>query len=1251
MMKYRYFALFSIIFALTTSLLNTQVFASEILTKYKVTFITNPATGLRYDDGSAVIKNGFNGEDLGNFRGASTSVKFKFGGSMRTNTLDLNSPEVGYPDDCYPDDPANPNGNIIISGKIISNFTNKPVNGAAVAVYMGAEHLDNNGILGSDMPFNEKFVVSGKDVFGRLTNLYHYDVTKDGFYRVYACNGYKQLSDARKAELKKTLFKTTPCPDGYVNTGTGCNYFDYVKAYPKFSLAVICGMTNTRNSSLPSPIIGEIYSIDNFNDGYKNSSGVSFMQRQNFDIRVNCQEEIPSFPIPMNLEFASPNNVASCRMDDISPELRSYFSKVQEPLRNYKITAPPTNLIVPDEGRLPECTNPDDIYCLKNFITQSFQKPVLGKNIFNYGSKTYLSDVNVNPVIKDEILKYSTSFQSRKIDLSDGQPGDASDPKKRRNFLAQTETSSYGQFDAKIDVKSYIDDMKFDLSSLKDLYACFSTFNAPPVRTNAELDEIEYQRALANPGTSNYTPNLRIPSCKELYCGQEFVPDNKVCKVKKPSVFEAESYGNNFSLKESDKYIQLNALTGYGPGVTLSLQSQKDISKKLLFLVKDLIGSEFNPKKPSAGQIYKPVTKVSDIVACIDDNNQPIYLNESVDNEGSITYRVNGQQNTFYSPVPLMSFLSIPYNIELFHSIITDNYQNRDGQTNKSLFPEQCNGPDANQKFAECRSAVLPGGVYSVSALRLIADMCNNATKIPTPDAGVFNRVMGLTGKNTSSTYNNAVQNNGMDIELSVTKIGTPVSLCLCKPGDLNCNYNSRLNNSDNPANFAVSSFTGEGMQNNKNNYLGVKCENSFAKNTKNPVENCEAIAAANSNKNVPETDVNYLGQNNNLQVKWAYSYDTFDLGPDANHEWLTYTWDRAGGELAPNDSPQNTTANVRNVKSIWAGLGRSGFGTNQACIWGDANGCLSYPRLKLEMTDRQVSGISNIGSNLDTPIAPTEVREITYYDRGAGDANGNVKSPLKVVQEVRDGTAGYVKARMQLQNAKYDPIPDLLNSFRRYSVYGAVPGGEEYCRAPKLASIFDFKVYEYNSLNSSEKVNDIIFSRSKGYFCNAYIPEELKRCDDPKNWVADWEKSPQECRFSRCMSFCQQMVGDYNMFMDSATGNYYCLNKSPQTNVEMQLNQGDEGCVLDYVKRMRAIYANPAEVEYTYESVKNDPRYDKSNYPVYNNVLCQNPSAANIGDASYQLDGKNCMPFVGKKLLESTEINNTKFDVDIRIP
>jgi hypothetical protein len=280
--------------------------------------------------------------------------------------------------------------------------------------------------------------------------------------------------------------------------------------------------------------------------------------------------------------------------------------------------------------------------------------------------------------------------------------------------------------------------MKFDLSSLKDLYACFTTFNAPPVRTNAELDELEYQRAVASPGTSNYTPNLRIPSCKELYCGQEYVPDNRICKVKKPNVFEAEAYGNNFSLKETDKYLQLNALTGYGPGVTLSLESQEDISKKLLFLVKDLIGSEFNPKKPSAGQIYKPVSKVSDIVACIDDNNQPIYLNDSIDYEGSITYKVQDQQVTFYSPVPLMSFLSIPYNIELFHSIVTDNYKNQDGQLGTSLFPEQCNGPDTNQKFAECRSAVIPGGVYSVSALRLIADMCTNTTRIPTPDAGVL---------------------------------------------------------------------------------------------------------------------------------------------------------------------------------------------------------------------------------------------------------------------------------------------------------------------------------------------------------------------------------------------------------------------------------------------------------------------------------------------------------------------------------
>jgi hypothetical protein len=99
-----------------------------------------------------------------------------------------------------------------------------------------------------------------------------------------------------------------------------------------------------------------------------------------------------------------------------------------------------------------------------------------------------------------------------------------------------------------------------------------------------------------------------------------------------------------------------------------------------------------------------------------------------------------------------------------------------------------------------------------------------------------------------------------------------------------------------------------------------------------------------------------------------------------------------------------------------------------------------------------------------------------------------------------------------------------------------------------------------------------------------------------------------------------------------------------------MQVNQGDEGCVLDYVKRMKTVYSNPAEVDSGYISAQGDNRYDKSNYPVYNNNLCYNPSTANPADPSYKLDGKNCMPFVGSKLIDASQIKNTQKIIPINI-
>ena len=1257
MMRYRIFPIFSIIFAFIV-LSKNLVFASELLTKYNLIFATNPRTGLQILDPEQAS---YSAITFGSqpYPGANKIIDFKLGAStMKTITLNPNKPVVGFPDDCYPDDPDNPEGNILISGKIISNFTNKPVNGAVVAVFMGAEHLNNDGNDGNGMQYNEKFVVGGKDINGRLTNLYYYDVSKDGEYKVFACNAYKQLSDSRKRELKNTIFRNnTFCPEGYVNTGSGCNYYDYTKAFPKFSLAVVCGMANTLDSSLPSPIIGEIYSIDNYNDSYKGGNPPSYMKKNNFDIRVNCQENLPSFPIPLYLEYASPNNVASCRMDDISPSLKNYFNKVQLPLRNFQfdLTASSGGSVIPDEGTLPNCANPDDIFCLKNFITKSFQKPELGRNIYSYGAKTYLSDQNVNPNTKDEILKYATAHQARTIDLSDAETNGLSGS-DGRNFLAKEVGSTFGQFDAKMDVKSFIDDVKFDLSSLKDLYACFTTFNAPAMRTNAELDEAEYQRAVRSPGTYNYSPNLRIPSCKELYCGQEFLPDNRVCKVVKPNVAEVEKYGNNFAMKESDKFIQLNALTGYGPGVTLNLQSQKEIAQNLLVLSKDLINSDFNPKKPSNGAVYKPVTKVSDIVACLDDNNRPVYLNDnSTGNEGSITYTVNDQQTTFYSPVPFMSYLSIPYNIELFHSIVSDNYKNQYGQTSSSLFPEQCNGEGADQKFANCRSAVIPGGVYSISALRLIANMCSNVTKLPTPDAGVFNRVMGLTGENTSSLINSSTINRAMDIELSVTKIGTPVSLCLCKAGDYNCNYNSKLNNLENPSDAAISSFIRDGDQNNGNNYLGVKCNNKFGREAdKNPSEDCADLASDNVDKNVSVVNPNFAGKGgDSLLVNWAYDYKTFDQGrTDLNHFYISYSWEKTGSELTAYDTAQRDISQLKNIRSVWKNA--TAGGVSDACIYGSGSGCLSFPRLNFDLDDHKVSGLNNTGSVLSAVAAPTGVKTTDFYEPGAGSASNYVKGDLKVVQETLDGTSGYVKVKYQFDNAKYDPIPDLLNDFRKYSIYGAVPGGEEYCRAPKLTTLFDFKANEYNSIDPG-KPNDLVYSRSKGVYCNAAIPDEMERCENKENWKGfDGMNNADDCRKIKCLSFCNQMNVDYNLYaveIDKGRKNYYCINRSPNIGVEMQMNRGDEGCVLDYVKRMRTVYAVPAEVDSSYVSVKNDPRFDKSNYPVYNNNLCKNPSTRNPADPTYTFDGGSCNPFVGDKLKEGAQMESTDFVVPIRIP
>ena len=52
-------------------------------------------------------------------------------------------------------------------------------------------------------------------------------------------------------------------------------------------------------------------------------------------------------------------------MIDNDLNIKNYFNSVQKPMRNYAFNLP-TDSLVPDDSRLPQCTNPDDIFCLKN---------------------------------------------------------------------------------------------------------------------------------------------------------------------------------------------------------------------------------------------------------------------------------------------------------------------------------------------------------------------------------------------------------------------------------------------------------------------------------------------------------------------------------------------------------------------------------------------------------------------------------------------------------------------------------------------------------------------------------------------------------------------------------------------------------------------------------------------------------------------------------------------------------------------
>lgn len=1299
-MKLKYFVLFSIFLTLFI-FTNNPVRAGEPLVKYEFFYVTNPATGLRVPDSANAA-----------FYGIQDEQKFTQSGiaSLMENP---NKPLIGFPDDCYPDDPNNPEGNIVISGRIISNFTNKPVNGAVLAVYMGAEQLDN--IADSpEIKFQDKFVHGGKDYDGKLTNLYYYDVSKDGQYKVYACNAYKQLSERRKQELKKyspNLFNNPlkPCNvDGYSGDSAGCTSFDYVKAFPKFSMAVICGMKNTSDSENPSPVIGEIYSIDNYNSDYKSANPPSYMRKQNFDIRVNCFDDNPAFPVPSHLQYDSVTNVASCRIDDISPNLQNYFTKVQKPLKNdfqdfTKFTLPNSTLI-PDETALSECTNPDDIFCLKNFITKSFPKPQKNINVFDYGNKTILDEVNANPITKDNTLTYVTTAQLRKIDLSDEELPNESD------WIARSRGSTEGQLDAKIDMKSFISDYKFDINSLKELYACFTTFNAPAVRSNAEIEELKRKKFTDGTALQNefYNNNLRIPSCRELYCGTEFVPDDKICKFKKPELFEREKYGKDFTIKSPyQEYTQYNALSGYGPGVTLNFKSLEEITNDLLVLSKQLIDSDFNPKKSMPANIpvlYKSVNKVSDIVACLDDNQLPVYLNgvESGKKEGSITYSIEGQETTFFSPVPLMSYISIPYTMELFHSIEGDNYANftKSDPNNNLIFPEQCNmesfanATNKTQLFANCRKAVLPGGVYSVSALRVIANICNNIVKIPTADAGNFSRVINSSQKNEFMASAAFAVNNGVDVELSVTKIGTPVSVCLCRTGDPNCSISSSLNNKLSAQDFAISSIVGEANQSyaqgGSSNALGSFCDNYHQSMTsKEPAINCQLRIKNLGDWNLmnkPEN--NFLGTNNNLRIKWDFGYD--EINTPTAHDFLTYTYT---GNEAP--YPPYYQAYVKNgANGGWGATTLSndinrgpvpckraamikyvdGVETprdsGEACVENSATNTRCKVVCKdpvgvpptgigLSRDPKQISSLTNRTTDFDK--GTTQIPEITKLDEGAGESNDYVSPQIRVVQLTRDGTNGLAFGRFKMRNAKYDPIPDLLNDFRKYSIYGAVPGnGGEYCRTPKIGSSVDIQASTFNIRNPSA-TGDINDTYTAGMHCNSQIPEEMDRCEDPLNWPQPWvdgwnkegfstSQKIEACKQLRCQQFCTNHSITYYFVelykrqnqLDPTKTDYFCKNYGATKGVEFQVNSGNEGCVLDYTSNMKQVYANPAEVSSDYVSAYTNNRYSKDAYPVYNDNYCLNPSDKNPSDPRYTYDKSNCKPFMKTSFDAVNKYNST---------
>jgi hypothetical protein len=176
------------------------------------------------------------------------------------------------------------------------------------------------------------------------------------------------------------------------------------------------------------------------------------------------------------------------------------------------------------------------------------------------------------------------------------------------------------------------------------------------------------------------------------------------------------------------------------------------------------------------------------------------------------------------------------------------------------------------------------------------------------------------------------------------------------------------------------------------------------------------------------------------------------------------------------------------------------------------------------------------------------------------------------------------------------------------------------------------------------------------GIHCNSYIPEEMDKCEDPAQRPKEWDDISRNenrdpvagCKMFKCMNFCNQIsptyytVGEYKKHGDFNKLDFFCRNMNPTQGLEVQVNSGQEGCILDFTNKMKQSYANPADVRYDKPSVMGDSRYDRANYPIYNNKLCYNPSLTNPLVSNYTWDGSNCNPFVGDKFEGLKDFYNT---------